>query len=185
MFFILAHGRWGLPASVGFALCLLSSGSATAQTNLADQASPASPAPRSLADRQLRIEQQFLRVESSPWSPLGLKLSKNGQMVGPRWFSVVPDEAVAGSTEAKKHASHARIFHGATVAFALAGVGLIVGGVTVADSNREWTSGAKLLAAGGLLAILSEGLCALYRERKIMEAVNAYNYDLVRDKLGA
>ena len=96
----------------------------------------------------------------------------------------MPDEAVAGSAEAKKHASHARIFHGATAAFALAGVGLIVGGVAVADSNREWTSGAKLLAAGGLLAILSEGLCALYREREIMEAVNAYNYDLVRDKLG-
>jgi hypothetical protein len=123
-------------------------------------------------------------VESSPWSPLGLRLSKNGQVVGPRWFSVVPDEAVAGSTEAKRHASHARIFHGATAAFALAGVGLILGGVVVADSNREWTSGAKLLAAGGLLAILSEGLCALYREREIMEAVNAYNYDLVRDKLG-
>jgi hypothetical protein len=35
-----------------------------------------------------------------------------------------------------------------------------------------------------LLAIISEGLCALYREREIMEAVNAYNYDLVRDKLG-
>jgi hypothetical protein len=123
-------------------------------------------------------------VESSPWSPLGLKLSKNGQTVGPRWFSVVPDEAVEGSKDAKKHASHARIFHGATAAFALAAVGLIVGSVAVADSNREWTANARLLAAGGLLAILSEGLCAMFREREIMEAVNAYNYDLVRDKLG-
>jgi hypothetical protein len=35
-----------------------------------------------------------------------------------------------------------------------------------------------------LLAILSEGLCALFREREIMETVNAYNYDLVRGKLG-
>ena len=184
MFFTKTHSKGLVPTSAGIVLCLLSSGNALAQVNPPDQASTVTPAPRSLPDRQLRIEQQFLRVESSPWSPLGLKLLKNGQTVGPRWFSVVPDEAVAGSTEAKKHASHARIFHGATAAFALAGVGLIVGGVAVANGNREWTSGAKLLAAGGLLAILSEGLCALYREREIMEAVNAYNYDLVRDKLG-
>lgn len=42
----------------------------------------------------------------------------------------------------------------------------------------------KGLAAGGLLAILSDGLCAWLREREIMESVNAYNYDLVRGKLG-
>jgi len=123
-------------------------------------------------------------VESSPWSPLGLRLSKNGQVVGPRWFSVVPDEAVAGSVEARKHASHARIFHGATAAFALAGVGLIIACVSVAAHDREWTTTARGLAAGGLLAIFSEGLCALFREREIMESVNAYNYDLVRGKLG-
>jgi len=184
MCFNKSHGNGLLPTSAGFVLCLLFSGNALAQANFPDQALPPRPAPRSLADRQIRVEQQFLRVESSPWSPLGLKLSKNGQEVGPKWFSVVPDEAVAGSTEAEKHASHARIFHGATAAFALAGVGLIVGGVAVADSNREWTTNARMLSAGGLLAILLEGVCAQFREREIMESVNAYNYDLVRDKLG-
>jgi hypothetical protein len=129
MFFTKPHARGMFPTSAGFVLCLLSSGNALAQAIPPDQASPPNPVPRSLADRQLRIEQQFLRVESSPWSTLGLRLSKNGQVVGPRWFTVVPNEAVAGSSEAKKHASHARIFHGATAAFALAGVGLIVGGV--------------------------------------------------------
>jgi len=123
-------------------------------------------------------------VESSPWSALGLRLSKNGQVVGPRWFSVVPNEAVEGSKEAKKHAVHARIFHGATAGFALAAVGLIIGGAAVADNHREWTSSARLLAAGGLLAILAEGVCALFREREIMETVNSYNYDLVRGNLG-
>jgi hypothetical protein len=123
-------------------------------------------------------------VESSPWSTLGLRLSKNGQVVGPRWFSVVPDEAVAGSVEAKRHTAHARIAHGATAAFTLAASGLLVGGVTVADSNREWTSSARLLVAGGLLAVISEWVCAWFREREIMETVNAYNYDLVRGKLG-
>jgi len=92
------------------------------------------------------------------WSTLGLKLSKNGQVVGPRWFSVVPDEAVEGSKEAEKHASHARMSHVATAAFALAAVGLIVAGVSVAAHDREWTTTARGLAAGGLLAILSEGL---------------------------
>lgn len=34
-----------------------------------------------------------------------------------------------------------------------------------------------------MLAILSEGLCALFREREIMETINAYNYDLVKGNL--
>ena len=59
--FTLTHGRRLLPAAVGIVLSLLSSGSALAQENPADPA----PVPRSLADHQLRIEQQFLRVESS------------------------------------------------------------------------------------------------------------------------
>ena len=184
MFFTQNHGIGLLTASVGFVLCLLSSGNALAQASPAGQASQTSPAPKSLADHQAGIEQQFLRVESSPWSALGLRLSKNGQVVGPRWFSVVPDEAVEGSKEAKKHAFHARIFHGATAGFALAAVGLIVGGIAVVDSNGKWTSNARLLAAGGLLALLAEGVCALFREREIMETVNSYNYDLVRGKLG-
>jgi hypothetical protein len=168
----------------GLVLCLLSSGNALAQASPAAQASQPSPAPKSLVDHPAGIEQQFLRVESSPWSALGLRLSKNGQVVGPRWFSVVPDEAVEGARKAKKHAVHARIFHGLTAGFALAGVGLIIGGVAVADNHGEWTSNARYLAAGGLLAILAEGVCALFREREIMETVNSYNYDLVRGKLG-
>lgn len=184
MFSTQNHGTGLLAASLGFVLCMLSSGNALAQASPATQASQTSPASKSLADHPASIEQQFLRVESSPWSPLGLRLSKNGQVVGPRWFSVVPDEAVEGSKEAKKHAFHGRIFHALTAGFALAGVGLIIGGVAVADNHREWTSDARYLAAGGLLAILAEGVCALFRERGIMETVNSYNHDLVRGNLG-
>ena len=79
MSFTANHGRSLLPATVGFVLCLLSSVAALAQVDSGNQASQPSPAPRSLPDRPLRIEQQFLRVESSPWSPLGLRLSKNGR----------------------------------------------------------------------------------------------------------
>jgi hypothetical protein len=55
--------------------------------------------------------------------------------------------------------------------------------VSVAAHDREWTSTVRGLAAGALLAILSEGLCALFREREIMETINAYNYDLVKGNL--
>ena len=61
---------------------------------------------------QATLESQFLRAEVSTWDLFGVKLSRNGQQVGPRFFSVVPDEAVAGSAAASRHASHARVFHG-------------------------------------------------------------------------
>jgi hypothetical protein len=94
------------------------------------------------------------------------------------------DKAVSGSKEAMAHARHARIYQGFTLGSALTGVGLIVGGLTVADSHRKWTRTARLLTVGGILAIFAEFACALGREDEIMKSVNAYNYDLVRGKLG-
>ena len=178
------HSRAWLPASMGLVWCMLLSNGALAQDG------PAAPAPKlgessaSSTGHQPGIQQQFLRVESSPWLPYGWRLSKDGQTVGAAWFSVVPDEAVSGSKEALVHARHARIYQGFTLGSVLAGAGLIIGGLAVADSHREWTRTARLLTAGGVLAIFTEFACALGREDEIMKSVNAYNYDLVRGKLG-
>ena len=178
------HSTAWLPASMGLIWCLLSSNGALAQGGSAAPVPELGAAPASSMSHQPGIEQQFLRVESSLWLPYGWRLSKNGQTVGPEWFSVVPNEAVRGSKEAMAHARHARIYQGFTLGSVLAGVGLIVGGLAVADSHREWTRTARLLTAGGILAIFTEFVCALGREDEIMKSVNAYNYDLVKGKLG-
>jgi hypothetical protein len=150
---------------------------ALAQTSASGQAE-APPVPPSKSRPEL--EQQFLRVAPSPWSPFGFRLSKNGQPMGPNLFSVVPDAAVSGSEEAMVHVRHARIYQGFTVGTAFTGVGLILGGFVVANQHDRWTPAARLLTAGGVLAILGELFCALGRAHETLEAVNAYNYDLVR-----
>jgi hypothetical protein len=81
------------------------------------------------------------------------------------------------------HARHARIYQGFTIGSALAGIGLIVGGFAVAGHHERWTPTARLLTAGGILAIFTEFLCAQGRERETFKAVNVYNYDLVRGLL--
>ncbi len=182
--FPLTFGRRLLPAIVGVVLCLLPSIPAWAQTTSAEQAPEVSKTPESVANRRPALEQQFLHVEFSFWSPYGMRLSKNGQTVGPGFFSVVPDEAVGGSKEGKKHAFRARVSQGFTNAFTSAAIGLVAAGVAVrADNGREWTNTSRLLVGGGILAIFSEFICALIREREILEAVNSYNYDLVRGNL--
>jgi hypothetical protein len=113
-----------------------------------------------------------------------VKLSKNGQQVGPTFFSVVPDEAVAGSSDAKRHAHRARVFHGFVIGVDLAGLGLVVGGFAVRSSNQhEWTTASKLMVGGGLLALLSDGVFILARHNEILAAVNSYNYDLITGRL--
>ena len=177
-------GRELLPAIAGLVLCLLSSRNALAQATSTGQAHGVGNVPESLIERRPAVEQRFLHVEFSFWSPYGMRLSKNGQTVGPGFFSIVPDAAVGGSIEAKKHAFRARVSQGFTLGFALAAIGLIVAGVAVrADNGQEWTNTSRYLVGGGIPAILSEFICALIREREILEAVNSYNYDLVRGNL--
>ena len=177
----IAHGRLHLVLPT--LLCLLLPVSALAQTSSGDRGQDSSPSSAPKAVSRPDLEQRFLRVESSTWAPFGLRLAKNGQAVGPAFFSVVPDEAVRGSNEAMAHARHARIYQGFTIGSALAGVGLIVGGFAVADHHRRWTQTARLLTAGGILAIFTEFFCAFGREHEIIRTVNAYNYDLVRGAL--
>jgi hypothetical protein len=177
----IAHGR--LHVVLPPLLCLLLPVTALAQTGSGDHGQDVSPSPAPKAESRLDLEHRFLRVESSTWAPFGFRLSKNGQAVGPGFFSVVPDDAVTGSKEAKTHARHARIYQGFTIGSALAGVGLIVGGFAVAGHHERWTQTSRLLTAGGILAIFTEFLCALGRERETIKTINAYNYDLVRGAL--
>ena len=177
----IAHGR--LHVVLPPLLCLLLPVTALAQAGSGEHGQDVSPSPAPKAESRLDLEQRFLRVESSTWAPFGFRLSKNGQAVGPGFFSVVPDDAVTGSKEAMVHARHARVYQGFTLGSGLAGVGLIVGGFAVAGHHERWTQTARLLTAGGILAIFSEFFCALGRERETIKTINAYNYDLVRGLL--
>ena len=114
-----------------------------------------------------------------------MKLSKNGEQVGPRFFAIISDETLAGSGEAQRHASHARIFHGFVLGLGLAGVGLLLGGLQVAASNDgDWNDTAKFMVAGGVLSEFVGYFLALNRQNEILAAVNAYNHDLVTGRLG-
>jgi hypothetical protein len=183
MSFTRNRARRFLPV-LGFVLCSLFSTHALAQPIANEPASQAGATPQSPVDGRLGLDSQFLRVEGAFWGTFGLKLSKNGQVVGPRFFSVVPDDVVAGSNEAKRHASHARIYHGVGLAFASAAIGLIVGGLVVRSNDREWTTRSVSLVIGGFESVVLEAVCGMLRTNEMMEAVNAYNYDLVRGKLG-
>jgi hypothetical protein len=131
------------------------------------------------------LESRFLRAEMSPWDTFGLKLSINGQQVGPRFFSVIPDETLAGSSEAQRHASHARVLHGFGLGLVLTGVGLLIGGLQVAASNGgDWNNTAKFMVAGSALAVFAAYFLALQRQNEILAAVNAYNHDLITGRLG-
>lgn len=127
---------------------------------------------------------RFLRAEISLWDTFGLKLTRNGNQVGPSFFSVIPDEAVAGSPEAGRHVSHARVWQGCVLGFALTSVGLIAGSLALTSSNdNQWTQGSRLMLAGGVVALLAQGISALARQNEMMAAVNAYNHDLVTGRL--
>lgn len=143
------------------------------------RAEPVTPVPT-----QATLESQFLRAEASTWDLFGVKLSRNGQQVGPRFFSVVPDEAVAGSAAATRHASHARVFHGLVLGLTTVAVGLVAGGLAVHSSNdNRWTDGSRQMVWGGVLSELLAWSCALFRQNEILATVDAYNHDLVTGRL--
>jgi hypothetical protein len=142
------------------------------------ETTPPAPAPGA-TDTSAR----FLRAEASLWDTFGVKVSRNGKQLGPALFSILPDEAVAGSAEAARHVSHARVLQGFVLCFALTGVGLIAGSFALASNDNQWTQGSRLMLAGGLVAVFAEGLTALARQTEILAAVNAYNHDLVTGRL--
>jgi hypothetical protein len=129
-------------------------------------------------------DSQFLRVKASFWDAFGIEVSKAGQSVGPNLFSVLPDDAVAGSLEGARHVGHARVVQGFTLGLAAGGVGLAAAGVADrADSKTGWSTNAELLAGGGVLAMFGSLICALVRENELFSAVNSYNFDLVTGRL--
>lgn len=130
------------------------------------------------------LEQRFLRVEGAFWGTYGLRLSKNGQTVGPSLFSVVPDRALQGSEEARRHASHARAWQGFAIGLGAAAIGLLAGSVAVRANENEWTNTAKYLGGGGIASVILGYVCAVGRTNEMMEAVNSYNYDLVKGSTG-
>jgi hypothetical protein len=141
----IAHRR--PPVFLWAVSCWLFATTALAQTGSGDHGQDVSPSPAPKVESLLDLEQRFLRVESPTWASFGFRLSKNGQAVGPGFFSVVPDDAVTGSKEAMVHARHARVYQGFTLGSALAGVGLIVGGFAVAGHHEGWTQTARLITA--------------------------------------
>jgi len=126
------------------------------------------------------LGQRFLRIEPSFWDTFGITLSRNGQRVGPGFFSMIPDEVVRGSPEAKRHAGHARVYQGFVIGFGVAGLGLIGTGVAERASASEWNTGAKVLVASGVVGVLVQYAAALARQNEIAAAVSSYNEDLVR-----
>ena len=163
-------------------VCLLFSRMAFAQTAPTTYRSPLDLPPSS--GRQGGVEEGFLRVEADFWGTYGLRISRNGRVLGPHFFSVMPDSALRGSPEAKRHAFLARIMQGAAIASGLTALGLVVGAVAVRAENRDWTTTAKLLGVGGAASIFLEMFCAISRENELMEAINSYNLDLIRGSLG-
>lgn len=126
------------------------------------------------------VERRFLRVEPAFWSPFGVRLSIDGRKVGPGLLAIVPDEAVKGSDTARRHAVHARIDQGIVIGSAAATIGLLIASVVVRGQNNDWTPAARGLGVGAVFTFASEILFASLRDREFLEAVNAYNYDLVR-----
>jgi len=98
---------------LGVVICLLSSRNASAQNSSGEVPSRIDGTSVRDENTQLSVDRRFLRVESSFWGAFGLRFSKNGRAVGPNILSVVPDDAVSGSKDARRHAHHARIFQGA------------------------------------------------------------------------
>ena len=126
---------------------------------------------------------KFLKVEPSTWDWFGVVLKKDGQRVGPNIFTVIPSLAIKGSVEAERHAQRARILQGFTFGLDITGVGLIIGSAGLRQVNHRWSETAVLLGVGGIVSLLASSMFALGRDREALEAVNAYNYDVVSGTL--
>jgi hypothetical protein len=151
------------------ALSLLCTRTAAAQTPEPNVIGSTPVAPRANPD-YLKVEFRSLHT---------LTITKNGEAVGPTFFSVLPQEIVQGSPEAQRHARHATVFQGFTLGFSVVAIGLIAAGGGVRASNRgDWTDASTYLVGGGVAALFLGSASALLKQNELFAAVNAYNYDL-------
>ncbi len=158
-------------------------GNVCAAERQAQGAPGGTPTSNTPAVSRTEVQKNFLVVEPSTWDWFGVAFKKDGQKVGPGFFSVVPGAAVKGSAEAERHAARARVFHGFTFGFGIVGFGSLFAGLAVRGDNHRWNDTSTGLVAGGVIAIFTESIFALARSTEMLEAINAYNHDLVEGRL--
>lgn len=158
------------------ALCVLVGGTASAQIP------EARGAPLGNRTSQPHAMSDYLKVEFRDLHTL--KITRNGEDVGPTLFSILPSEVVRGSIEAQRHAYHAMVFQGFVIGLSITGIGLIYTGLRVRQANdHNWTNASTYLVGGGIGAFFLAAACALLKQNELFHAVNSYNYDLVTGNL--
>lgn len=130
------------------------------------------------------LEQRFLRLDLSYFLVYPrVSFWKGRAEIASGGLSLVPNDAVRGSDEGMRHASHARAYHWAALASGLAAVGLAAGAYGVHSHEGAWTRPAEALAGGAVVMVVVGFTFAYVRQLELMEAVNSYNYDVVRNRL--
>ena len=133
-------------------------------------------------DRRPSAERDLLRYSLSyvfPGIPVP-SLSKDGKEIGPQLLTILPDDALDGSTEGRRHLRHARLFHWATLTSGLMAVGLLSAAAVVRFNEKRWTSPAEHLAAAGGAVLFLGVLLSYDRQEELMAAIDAYNDDVLR-----
>jgi hypothetical protein len=161
-------------------LCgLLYPGNALAQEALHVPESSATGCAAGVQERFLRVESKFVLMMH-----VGDKLTQNGKVLDPGFFSIIPDSAVNGSKTARGHLSHARIAHGAAFAAFLTTAGLLVGAEVIRQQHDgRWTNPSTAMALGSVVTFLFSVGFAHWRDWETFETVNSYNHDLVSGQL--
>lgn len=170
----------GLFLASAAAACPLLGASALAQQNVPETSSRES---QGGCDCRSSVERNLLRYNLSYFlgSPV-FRLSKDGKEIGPRFLTILPEDALDGSSEGVKHIRHARLFHWATLASGLIAVGLLSGSAIVHFDEKHWTPLAENLAGGGVAALFVGVLLGYARQQELMAAIDAYNYDVMHRK---
>ena len=170
----------GLFLALAAAACPLLGASALAQQNVPETSLRES---QGGCDCRLSVERNFLRYDLSYFlgTPV-FRLSKNGEEIGPKFLTILPEDALDGSSEGVRHIRHARLFHWATLASGLIAVGLLSGAAIVHVNEKHWTPLAENLAGGGVGALFVGVLLGYARQQELMAAIDAYDYDVMRCK---
>ncbi len=161
-------------------LCgLLCPGDVLAQEALHLPESSATGCAAGVQERFLRVEPKFVFMMH-----VGNKLTQNGKVLDPGFFSIIPDFAVNGSKTAKEHLSHARIAHGAALAAFLTTAGLLVGAEVIRQQHDDrWTNPSTAMALSSVVTFLFSVGLAHWRDWETFATVNSYNHDLVSGQL--
>jgi hypothetical protein len=172
--------RIGLFLTSAVAACPLLGANALAQQNVPETNLSES---QGRCDCGSSVERNLLRYNLSYFlgSPV-FKLSKDGKEIGPKFLTILPEDALEGSSEGVKHIRHARMFHWAALASGLIAVGLLSGAAIVHVNEKQWTHPAENLAGGGVAALVVGLLLGYARQEELMAAIDAYNYDVMRRK---